>query len=132
MKWTAALLLSVLVPFGASADCAGIEGGETIAGERASVSMRTAPSVPRVDGFFVIEVQTCGRDGEPARLVAADAVMVAHGHGMNYTPEIEDRGEGRYRISGMLFHMQGRWELRFDVETAAGGERLTRGVDASF
>jgi hypothetical protein len=39
---------------------------------------------------------------------------------MNYRPTVEARGDGRYRASGLLLHMPGRWQLTF----AVGGETL--------
>ena len=43
------------------------------------------------------------------------ATMPAHKHGMNTLPRVEDLGEGRFRVRGLLFHMAGEWELEFDV-----------------
>lgn len=107
-------------------------GSALLRGERAVVSLHLDPDPPRVDGFFSIDAIVCDIAGNPARLYYVDAIMPAHGHGMNYRPEIADQGDGRYRITGMLFHMQGAWQLRFDIETKAGAERLTTPVDAVF
>ena len=38
--------------------------------------------------------------------------MPGHGHGMLRTPRVTPLGDGRYQVKGMLFHMQGAWELR--------------------
>ncbi|MAG63046.1 hypothetical protein CMO84_05930 [Candidatus Woesearchaeota archaeon] len=38
--------------------------------------------------------------------------MPGHGHGMVRTPRVTPLGQGRYRVQGMLFHMEGAWELR--------------------
>jgi hypothetical protein len=51
--------------------------------------------------------------------------MPAHRHGMNYRPTVAARGGGRYRAEGLLLHMPGAWEFRFDVRTSAGHERIT-------
>ncbi|MBK6470941.1 MAG: hypothetical protein IPF94_09395 [Betaproteobacteria bacterium] len=50
-----------------------------------------------------------------ALLTAVDATMPEHRHGMNYRPTLQPLGEGRWRAEGLLWHMSGRWELRFDV-----------------
>ena len=50
-----------------------------------------------------------------ARLLALDATMPEHRHGMNYRPTLMALGGGRWRADGLLWHMSGRWELRFDV-----------------
>lgn len=107
-------------------------GSALLKGKRAVISLHLEPDPPRVDGFLSIDAIVCDTAGNPARLYYVDAIMPAHGHGMNYRPEIEDQGEGHYRITGLLFHMQGGWQLRFDVETAAGAERLTTPVEATF
>lgn len=125
-----ALLLLAAAP--AAACRADGFGSALLKGERAVISLHLEPDPPRVDGFFSIDATVCDSAGEPARLYYVDAIMPAHGHGMNYRPEIADLGKGRYRITGMLFHMQGGWRLRFDVETKAGAERLTAPVDATF
>ena len=59
---------------------------------------------------FVLEVQAC-LDGR----LTVDAVMPAHGHGMNYFPIVMRTGAGSYRAQGMVFHMPGRWEVRVDT-----------------
>jgi hypothetical protein len=43
------------------------------------------------------------------------ATMPAHKHGMNTLPRVEDLGDGRFLVRGVLFHMAGEWELEFDV-----------------
>jgi hypothetical protein len=43
---------------------------------------------------------------------------------LNYRPTVAARGPGTYRAEGLLFHMPGRWDLLFDVDTGAGAERL--------
>ena len=73
-----------------------------------------------VGRHFAIEVQLCPAD---AGLTRVDASMPAHRHGMNYRPSLTALGEGRYRAEGLMFHMAGDWELRFDVELA--GQRLS-------
>lgn len=75
---------------------------------------------PAVGRGFVLHVVLCPAD---ARLVRVDATMPDHRHGMNYRPSLHALGEGRWRADGLLWHMAGRWELRFDVET--GGSRHT-------
>jgi hypothetical protein len=53
-----------------------------------------------------------------------DATMPEHRHGMNYRAGIKSLGEGRWRAEGLLLHMPGRWELRFDVQAAGGTASL--------
>jgi hypothetical protein len=61
----------------------------------------------------------------PARTLAGlDATMPEHRHGMNYRPRIVALGDGRFRAEGMMFHMSGRWQLEFEVQSAKGSSRL--------
>jgi hypothetical protein len=46
--------------------------------------------------------------------------MPGHGHGMVRTPRVTPLGEGpmgeeRFQVRGMLFHMEGAWELRVAI-----------------
>ena len=87
----------------------------------------------RVDGpaiavgrHFVLELQVCPADATLARV---DATMPEHRHGMNYRPSLTPLGGGRWRADGLVFHMAGRWELRFDIVDGAGRtERLRESV----
>jgi hypothetical protein len=72
-----------------------------------------------------LEIRVCPRVGALApRGLRVDAVMPAHRHGMNYRASITPRGDGRFLAQGLVFHMPGHWQLLFDVESAAGSERL--------
>jgi hypothetical protein len=51
----------------------------------------------------------------PGATLLIDAWMPAHFHGMLRRPEVIDLGGGHYRAKGMLFHMRGHWQLRFDL-----------------
>lgn len=59
---------------------------------------------------FGLELILCGNTSATA--IEADAWMPAHKHGMNYTPEINALGDGRYAVSNMVFHMPGKWQVR--------------------
>jgi hypothetical protein len=43
---------------------------------------------------------------------------------MNYRAVVVAQGPAQYRADGLMFHMPGRWDLLFDLVTAAGTERL--------
>ncbi|MEZ5658663.1 MAG: hypothetical protein R3E83_09055 [Burkholderiaceae bacterium] len=66
---------------------------------------------------FSLRVRLCGA---PAARLTVDADMPAHGHGMNYRPEVRETGaDGDVRmlqIDNLLWHMPGRWRLSFRVE----------------
>jgi hypothetical protein len=76
-----------------------------------------------VGRMFALQAQVCP---PTARLDRVDASMPEHQHGMNYRPRLIDLGAGRWRAEGLMFHMAGRWELRFDVVEAGGGQARLR------
>lgn len=71
--------------------------------------------VPRNEDF-TLEVWVL-RDGAPVRdaLLAVNAWMPDHGHGMLRRPTAEAQPDGSFRILGMLLHMRGHWQLMFEV-----------------
>jgi hypothetical protein len=81
-----------------------------------------AGAVPRNEDFE-LEVWVL-RDGAPARdaELAVSAWMPDHGHGMLRLPRTERRGDGSFHVQGMLLHMRGLWQLRFDVVESALAE----------
>jgi hypothetical protein len=83
------------------------------------------PSPIEPGKHFALDIAVCPRGGAlPPGTLRVDAVMPEHRHGMNYRPVVVARGGGRYRADGLMFHMPGRWDLRFDLVTSAGTERL--------
>ena len=75
--------------------------------------------------LFSVEVQVCPAT---ALLTRVDATMPEHLHGLNYRPSVQrigDAKDGRWRADGLMFHMPGRWELRFDVQADGRTEKLT-------
>jgi hypothetical protein len=78
-----------------------------------------------VGKLFSVEVQVCPAN---AVLTRVDATMPEHQHGMNYRPSLQrigDAKDSRWRADGLMFHMTGRWELRFDVQADGRTEKLT-------
>ena len=70
---------------------------------------------------YSLQLQLCP---EQALLTRADATMPEHRHGMNYRPSLQNLGGGRWQVDGLLWHMAGRWELRFDVQHAGSVHTL--------
>ena len=74
--------------------------------------------------------------GEPleGRTLLVEGWMPGHGHGMLRQSEVDDLGDGRYRVRGMLFHMPGVWDLRIKViETRIEGDyRVVEDDQVSF
>jgi hypothetical protein len=114
---------------GAAAGACGEQlSGETRRIENAhyEVVYSSAPGPIETGKHFSLDFAVCPRGtARAAASVRVDAVMPEHRHGMNYRPVVTVRGPGLYRADGLMLHMPGRWELRFDLVTAAGTERLT-------
>jgi hypothetical protein len=93
------------------------------------VAWRAEPAPLRVSEFLVIEVAACARSGAAAPTeLRVDAVMPEHKHGMNYRPTVAALGDGRFRAEGLLLHMPGGWEFRFDLRGVAGNEVIRERV----
>ena len=90
------------------------------------IAFQTQPPAVEIGRHFALDVRVCA-EGTPAVLTRVDADMPAHRHGMNYRPSVAARGESRYLVEGLLFHMPGQWRLSFDVER--GGQRTRLSTD---
>jgi hypothetical protein len=104
-------------------------GGPAIASADGSVRVtyRTDPPLLQTDRHFTLTIQACGVPEEAT--LAVDALMPAHRHGMNYRPAITRLGPGRWRADGLLLHMPGRWEFRFEIRSGDRSERLAHALD---
>ena len=127
----AAALVGVLLATPAWADCAldlGRGTGWVVFSDQYLMAFRTDPLRIEVSEPFALVVNVCTRRGGPAELLAVDANMPEHRHGMNYRAAIVAKGDGRFRAEGLLFHMPGRWEITFDVRAGDDSERLTHDI----
>jgi hypothetical protein len=133
MRLIPAMLCAALVAFtsAAQAACGDALGPGTLvaASPRFDVAFRPDPAPIAVSKHFALDVVVCAKSGAAGTGLVVDAHMPAHRHGMNYRPTVAVRGGGRYRAEGLLLHMPGAWEFRFDVRTAQGSERASLGVD---
>ena len=103
--------------------------GARVESGRVAISYWTVPAKIAVGQPFVLELAACAKpvDGKIRPLsdrVRMDAHMPEHRHGMNYRAKVVPMGAGRFLSEGWLFHMPGRWEFLFDIDT----ERLTHSV----
>jgi len=121
MKFRLAALTAALLPPCALACEPPLRGDgvRTIEGKQHVVAWRAPTPLPLAQ-FFTLEFAACARNGGALKAPRVDATMPEHGHGMNYRPTVESLGNGRFRASGLLLHMPGRWQLSFTV----GGETL--------
>ena len=100
--------------------------GQRLSAAGLQLAWQAQPSPIRNGQPFVLAVRLCPAS---ATLKAVDATMPAHRHGMNYRPSLHPLGDGRWRVDGMLWHMAGAWELRFDVEVAGVRQSLRQAVE---
>ena len=113
------LVLYVLIGLCLPVFACELDGGTTLdAGGSRTLSFKTEPTYITVGEHFSIRIKIC-KDDQPVSVgsVAVDALMPAHGHGMNYRPSVTTSAEGEYLASGLLFHMPGLWNLQFEIGT---------------
>ncbi len=133
MKAAAAALAGLVFSAGAAlADCP-LDIGRGAAGwvvfsDHYMIAFRSDPARIEAGEPFALVLNVCTKTGKPAELVAVDAQMPEHRHGMNYRPTIVPAPDGRYRAQGLVFHMPGRWEISFDVRSGEETERLTHDI----
>jgi len=115
---------------GAAVACSPPEGFHALSSPDAQIAYRWEPERLEVGRFFAVEVIVCRTAGarEPEG-VTVDALMPAHGHGMNYRPTSERLGGDRFRAAGLMLHMPGRGRFTFDILHGGGRTRLSRDVD---
>ena len=126
-----AALLSILLANAARADCPldlGHGTGWVVYSNHYLIAFRPEPMRIEVGEPFSLLFNVCTRSNNPAELVAVDAHMPSHRHGMNYSTSIVAGGDGRYRVEGLVFHMPGRWELSIDVRAGEEIERLSHDI----
>lgn len=89
------------------------------------VEYRTRPEPIPLNAPFEIDVRVSA--DSPAAMddlsLDVDGYMPDHLHGMSRRPAVEDLGQGRFSVNGMLFHMPGDWQLFFDFSHGAATER---------
>ena len=127
MRFVAALF-AFLFANAAWADCPldlGRGAGLVIFSDHYLVAFRPEPLRIEVGQPFSLLFNVCAKSNTPGELLAVDAQMPDHKHGMNYRPTIVPGGDGRYRVDGLVFHMPGHWELSIDVRAGEESERLT-------
>ena len=123
MKWFAVALLGAA--FTAQACPLTAADGALVQQAGIQLAWRSEPAAIANGQPFVLRVALCPL---AAQLVRVDATMPDHRHGMNYRPTLKLLGPGVWQVDGMLWHMAGRWELRWDVQTEGRTEVLRASV----
>ena len=121
------LLAGIIQSIGASsawAACDAAPGMTVGKSAKAALAFRTMPPVIKVGELFSVQAEVCPQAGLIVTGLKVDAGMPAHKHGMNYQPKVTQTAPGKYTATGLMFHMPGHGQWTFDVETAAGRERI--------
>jgi hypothetical protein len=85
---------------------------------------------PRVGEPLQVDLALCSPASTAIDRIEVDAHMPAHRHGMNYRPTVTSVSPGRYRASGLLFHMAGVWEIVVTVHRGGRQERVMISIEA--
>ena len=111
--------------------CPGTEQGfRRLSAADAEVAYRWEPAELKVGQFFAAEVVACRAPGpELVREISIDAIMPAHGHGMNYRPAATRTAPGHFRFTGLMLHMPGKWRVTIDLFQASKRTRFTHEVN---
>ena len=141
---TAARMAWTLV-FAACGGCAAppaeVAKGEVAIAERVVVSSPSgaftvawrpvAPAIP-TNELFELEVELFEGRGTEKPLAGAQfrvsAWMPEHMHGMSRRTQVAESEPGRYLVRGMLLHMEGHWQLFFDVTAGGKSERVESAI----
>jgi hypothetical protein len=98
--------------------------------ESGELAYRLEPGQLRVGQFFAVDVIVCPAQGAPPiRPASIVATMPAHGHGMNYRPSMERIAPDRYRFTGLMLHMPGRWLMSFGFTQGDKGKLIIEPID---
>lgn len=91
-----------------------------------TVAERPNPLVINRLHAWVLEIRYA--DGSPVEdaEVAVSGGMPEHNHGLPTAPRVDEHlGHGRYRLSGLRFHMSGRWEIRLSITSSRHRDSVT-------
>lgn len=119
----AAALPSLLGSSLAWASCEATGGARRVEGRDLVLAFKTRPAKIKVGELFAVDVAVCPKNGT-VKGMAVDASMPEHKHGMNYKPTVKKSATDGFTATGLMFHMPGRWQFAFEVDSSAGRERL--------
>ena len=75
---------------------------------------------------WIIRVQDLQGDPVADAQISVDGGMPLHNHGLATSPQVTGYlGDGRYRLEGVRFHMNGEWELRLQIDHAGSPYRAS-------
>lgn len=129
-KWRSIGAVAIFACVGSAQACEVPTGWSSMAGETTGVkvALNLPAETAKISERFDLELIVCSDVSEEIERVVVDAIMPAHRHGMNYRPAITALTDGRYRASGLLFHMPGHWQFVVDTYSANSAHRHTLDV----
>jgi hypothetical protein len=84
----------------------------------------TPITINRIHNWLVHVEDPTGAPVANARIMVGGG-MPAHNHGLPTSPRMTRYlGSGDYLIEGMKFHMNGSWEITFDITAAGVSDRI--------
>lgn len=90
-----------------------------------AVAATPDPAPIEIGRHFSLDLIVCAQSGSPSgRILAIDAQMPTHRHGMNYAPRLVAQADGRARAEGLMLHMPGLWRLSVEIDVGGKRERL--------
>jgi cytochrome c peroxidase len=90
------------------------------------------PGAISVAQHFMVDIAVCAKAGVEPESIRVDALMPEHRHGMNYAPQVQPLGPGRWRAEGLMLHMPGKWEFVFEIRAAGTADRMAHEYSLSF
>jgi YtkA-like len=103
-------------------------GPRTSAQKLYTATIESPPQPLKARRMMKLAVSIRDAAGNPVNdaRIDVDGGMPQHGHGLPTRPRVtRNLGDGRYEIDGLRFNMGGWWELRLEVQSPAGADRLT-------
>ena len=124
--WKAVIVAALPILAGSGlawADCEAVAGARRVEGRDMALAFKTRPAKIKVGELFAVDVAVCPKRGT-VKGIGVDASMPEHKHGMNYKPAVKKNATEGFTATGLMFHMPGRWQFAFEVDSSAGRERL--------
>lgn len=115
-------------PTSESMQCAVADGAHVLraSGDGLYVKFKFEPAPPPLGDLFAIRALACTDSHQPVDgTLHADAIMPAHGHGMNYAVQPVPTVAGAATLQGFLWQMPGLWQLKFRLQTQDQTYRAT-------
>ena len=86
------------------------------------VSQLTPISINRIHSWEIILTNADGTAVSGAEIEVVGG-MPLHDHGLPTEPRVTaETSSGHYLLEGMRFHMQGQWEILFNINKATGSD----------